>query len=250
MEKTEHRVVIVTGSGRGIGKAVATEFAKNGDITIIAEIDPELGKATEKSILTDGGQAVFIQTDVRKPEEIIHLMEEAVRQFGRIDVLVNNAGVSRFKSPYELTVEEWDDVININLRGYFLCAREAAKFMRKNDKGGAIVNIASTRAYMSEQNSEAYAATKGGIVALTHALSISFSDDLITVNSISPGWIETGDYSALKPEHHAEHPSRRVGRPEDIARAAIFLTEPNNDFITGENLMVDGGMTKKMIYGE
>ncbi|HOP73043.1 MAG TPA: SDR family oxidoreductase, partial [Thermoclostridium caenicola] len=112
------------------------------------------------------------------------------------------------------------------------------------------VNIASTRALMSEPNWEAYAATKGGIVALTHALAASLGKDRITVNAISPGWIETGDYTRLRPADHEQHLSGRVGKPEDIARACLYLTDKANDFVTGINLVVDGGMTRKMIYVE
>ena len=122
--------------------------------------------------------------------------------------------------------------------------------MRNNKEGGAIINIASTRAIMSEPNSEAYAATKGGIVALTHALAASFSQYRITVNTISPGWIETGDYSKLRKEDHEQHFSMRVGKPDDIARACLYLTAKENNFATGINLIVDGGMTRKMIYAE
>lgn len=116
------------------------------------------------------------------------------------------------------------------------------------DKGGAIINIASTRAQMSEPHTEAYSATKGGISSLTHSLAITLGEYGIRVNSISPGWIETGDYSALREIDHSQHPSGRVGKPEDIARACCFLADLENDFITGENLVIDGGMTRKMIY--
>ena len=123
----------------------------------------------------------------------------------------------------------------------------AAKHMKN---GGAIINLASTRAFMSEPHSESYAASKGGVVALTHALASSLSEYNITVNSISPGWIETGDYKALKESDHAQHFSNRVGKPDDIARACLYLANPENNFITGTNLTIDGGMTKKMIYEE
>lgn len=119
--------------------------------------------------------------------------------------------------------------------------------MRKRG-GGSIINIASTRAFMSEPNSEAYAASKGGIIALTHALAVSFAPDHIQVNAISPGWIETGDYGQLREIDHLQHPAGRVGRPDDIARACLYLTSEGNDFITGANLVIDGGMTRKMIY--
>jgi NAD(P)-dependent dehydrogenase (short-subunit alcohol dehydrogenase family) len=141
-------------------------------------------------------------------------------------------------------------MIQTNLKSVFLCSREAARYMRENQEGGAIVNIASTRALMSEPNSEGYAATKGGIVAITHALASSLSDDMITVNAISPGWIHTGDYSQLTDIDHKQHFSKRVGKPDDIARACLYLTAKENNFVTGINLVVDGGMTKKMIYEE
>jgi NAD(P)-dependent dehydrogenase (short-subunit alcohol dehydrogenase family) len=152
-----------------------------------------------------------------------------------------------WKSPYDLELSEWDSVLNTNLRGTFLCSREAAKLMRNNG-GGSIVNISSTRALMSEANSEAYAASKGGILSLTHAMAVSLGPDKITVNAICPGWIETGDYDKLRTEDHAQHPAGRVGTPLDIARACLYLTDPRNDFITGTQMIIDGGMTRRMIY--
>ena len=143
-----------------------------------------------------GKEALFVQTDVRLETDIIRLMEVANQTYGQIDILINNAGKELFKSPYDISLEEWDDVISTNLRSVFLGSREATKYMRHNKEGGSIVNIASTRAIMSEPNSESYR-HKGGIVAITHALATSFSEDRITVNAISPGWIETGDYSKL-----------------------------------------------------
>lgn len=214
---------------------------------VIAEKDRSLGEATAASIRASGGEALFQQTDVSKPEDIAQLIARVDETYHRIDILINNAGIGITKSPYDLSVEEWDLVLNTNLRGVFLCSREAAKVMRRN-KRGAIVNIASTRAFMSEPNTEAYSASKGGIVAITHALAISLAPDGIRVNAISPGWIETGDYSSLRDIDHQQHPAGRVGVPEDIARACLFLTDDANDFITGTNLMVDGGMTRKMIY--
>lgn len=244
------KTVIITGSGNGIGKGIAFHYGENGANVVIADIDDQGGKETAERIKERGGEALFVHADVRKEEDIIRLMETAYQAYGQIHILINNAGKSEFKSPFELTVEEWDDLIHTNLRSVFLASREAAKYMRKNRDGGAIVNIASTRAIMSEPNSEAYAASKGGIVALTHALAASFSPYRITVNAISPGWIETGDYSKLRKVDHEQHLSGRVGKPEDIARACLYLTAKENDFVTGINLIVDGGMTRKMIYAE
>lgn len=244
------KTAVITGAGQGIGRGIALLYAEKGAAVIVADVDEEKGSQTVRTIKEQGWDAYFVQTDVRQEKDIIHLMEEAVHKYGRIDILINNAGKAVFKSPYDLSIEEWDDVINTNLRSVFLASREAAKYMRQNKEGGAIVNIASTRAIMSEPHSESYAATKGGIVAITHALASSFSEDRITVNAISPGWIETGDYSKLSKLDHDQHLSKRVGRPDDIARACLYLTAKENNFVTGINLVVDGGMTRKMIYEE
>lgn len=242
------KTVIVTGAGNGIGRGIAYLYAEKGANVVLADVDEKGGTEAAAAIKENGGKALFVKTDVREEQDIARLMEAAYEMYGQIDILINNAGISVFKSPYELSVEEWDNIINTNLRSVFLASREVAKYMRQNKDGGAIVNIASTRAIMSEPNSEAYAATKGGIVALTHALAASFSEDRITVNAISPGWIETGDYSQLSKADHEQHLSKRVGKPNDIARACLYLTAKENDFVTGINLVVDGGMTRKMIY--
>ncbi len=241
------KVVIVTGSGRGLGSSIAETYASKGAWVVLAEKVAYLGVETEKKITLAGGTATFVQTDISHPQEIESLIRKTVELYGTIDILINNAGISKWKSPYEISVEEWDEIINTNLRSVFLCSREAAKIMRSHG-GGSIVNIASTRAYMSEPDSEAYAASKGGIVSLTHALASSFSPDHIQVNCISPGWIETGDYSQLNEADHNQHLSGRVGKPEDIVGACLYLTGEGNNFINGTNITVDGGMTRKMIY--
>nr|WP_263325155.1 glucose 1-dehydrogenase [Neobacillus sp. Marseille-Q6967] len=239
------KVVIVTGAANGIGKGVALEYLEKGAKVVVADLDGNIEGQTfnQQNVL-------FVKTDVRKEQDIILLMNKTIERFGRIDILINNAGKGLFKSVYDVTVEEWDDIIHTNLRSVFLCSREAARYMRENKHGGSIVNIASTRALMSEPNSEGYAATKGGIVAITHALAASLSEDRITVNAISPGWIHTGDYEQLTKLDHEQHLSKRVGKPDDIARACLYLTAKENDFVNGINLVVDGGMTRKMIYEE
>ena len=243
----QNKTVIVTGAAQGIGRAVATHFAMAGANVVIADIGHDLGVQLAGELQKEGYSAIFAEMDVRSEESVRQLMEMAAARFGEIHILINNAGKGKWISPLELSLEDWDDVINTNLRSVFLCSREAAKRM---NSGGAIINLASTRAVMSEPNSESYAASKGGILALTHALASSFSELNITVNSISPGWIETGDYDALRPIDHNQHFSNRVGKPDDIARACLYLANPENDFITGTNLTIDGGMTKKMIYEE
>jgi NAD(P)-dependent dehydrogenase (short-subunit alcohol dehydrogenase family) len=178
-------------------------------------------------------------------------------RWGKVDVLINNAGISHRGNLFTEPVEVWDRILNVNLRGAYLCAKYAASIMKEHG-GGSIVNIASTRALMSEPDSEAYAASKGGILALTHALAVSLGPYGIRVNAVSPGWIEVGDWQkkgrTIIPYHSerdkAQHPVGRVGTPGDIAEACLYLTTEEAGFITGTNLVVDGGMTKKMIYEE
>lgn len=241
------KVVIVTGAGRGIGRCIAGEFASGGAKVILAEKDTASGSETGHRIAAAGGDACFIRTDISITGEVTDMVRQTVEKYGRIDILVNNAGFGIWKSPLDLAIEEWDEVINTNLRGTFLCTREVARIM-KGQGGGSVINIASTRAFMSEPGSEAYAASKGGVVALTHALAASLAQYHIRVNCISPGWIETGNYDALREADHNQHFSGRVGRPEDIASACLFLGSEGNEFINGENIIIDGGMTRRMIY--
>ncbi|MEK4628636.1 SDR family oxidoreductase [Solibacillus sp. FSL R7-0682] len=243
----ENKTVLITGAAQGIGKSIAEHYAKEGANVVLADVQKNLGTQLEGELLSAGYSAFFLYTDVCSEEHVKNTMEMAYKRYGSLDILVNNTGKMKSISPLELTLSDWDDIINTNLRSVFLCAREAAKYMKK---GSSIVNLASTRAFMSEPHTESYAASKGGIVALTHALATSFTEFGITVNSIAPGWIETGDYSELRAIDHSQHPSGRVGRPDDIARTCLYLTDPRNNFITGTNVTVDGGMTKKMIYEE
>ncbi len=241
------KVVIVTGAGQGLGKAIAQAYAEAGAKVVIAEIDQKSGKSTQDLILAKGGIANFIHTDVKKEKDIQNLIKTTVNMYKTVNILINNAGYFKQKSIYDLDLKEWDDIIDTNLRSVFLCSKEVAKIMKENN-GGSIVNISSTRALMSEPNSEAYAASKGGIVALTHAMAASLAKDKIQVNCISPGWIETDNYKNLKDLDHKQHFAGRVGKPKDISNLCLYLTKNENNFISGTNIIVDGGMTKKMIY--
>ncbi|ATH92045.1 SDR family oxidoreductase [Bacillus glycinifermentans] len=247
---TGKQAAVITGGAGGIGKELVAAYAKKGYDVLFADVLEEQGRQLERGLSASGLRVQFVPADLAKEEDVKHLMEEAVKNGRTLSVLINNAGKSVWKSPYHLTSEEWDDVLNANLKSVFLCSREAAKKMRENENGGAIVNMSSTRAFMSEPDSEAYAASKGGIIALTHALAASLSKDSIVVNSISPGWIETGHYDRLRSIDHEQHFSNRVGHPLDIVKACFYLTDPDNRFVTGTNVTVDGGMTKKMIYEE
>jgi NAD(P)-dependent dehydrogenase (short-subunit alcohol dehydrogenase family) len=246
--KFQDKTVVITGSANGIGRGLAEAYALSGARVILSDVQEEQGNLAASILKEEGLNAIFVPCDVRKEEDIKRLMNQAVQYAGTIDILINNAGVSRWKSPYELTVEDWDDVINTNARSCFLATREAAVHMKKSGNGGAVVNMSSTRSIMSEPNSEAYAASKGAIVALSHAMAVSLGPDGIRVNCISPGWIETGNYDELRSADHKQHPAGRVGIPADIAKACFYFTDPDNDFVTGAHLVVDGGMTRKMIY--
>ncbi|MFC4320524.1 glucose 1-dehydrogenase [Litchfieldia salsa] len=245
----QNKVVVITGAANGIGKSIALAYGVLGSNVIVADKNEEQGLKVVSQINEQAiGKAIFVKTDVTIQDEVIYLINKTIELFERIDIVINNAGISTFKSFYDLKVEEWDQVLNTNLRSVFMVSQQSAKYMRNNGQGGAIVNIASTRATMSEPHTESYSASKGGILALTHALAITLGPDNIRVNSISPGWIEVSDYESLREIDHEQHPTGRVGKPEDIARACLYLTDDSNDFVTGTDLVVDGGMTRKMIY--
>jgi NAD(P)-dependent dehydrogenase (short-subunit alcohol dehydrogenase family) len=241
------KAVLITGAGAGIGRALALAYAREGAAVALADKNAEGLAQTGAMLQAEGYEPLCKTADLGKPEEVAELFQALEDGPGKLDILINNAGFGIWKSLFELTLAEWDDVVNTNLRGTFLCSREAARLMKRAGSGG---NLSSTRAMMSEPNSEAYAASKGGILSLTHALAVSLGAERITVNAICPGWIETGNYEGLKETDHNQHPAGRVGRPEDIVKACFFLTDPGNDFVTGTHITVDGGMTRKMIYEE
>jgi len=243
----QDKIVVITGAAKGIGKALSIAYDRSGAKLVLIDKDSETLKQTTNLIQEGKGEVHAFALDLIDVKAIEKMFKEIESTFGRLDVLINNAGLGITKSIDDLTIDEWDYVINANLRGTFVCAREASKIMRKNG-GGSIVNIASTRALMSEADTFPYSASKGGIVSLTHSLAVSLGQYKIRVNAISPGWIETGEYEKLREIDHAQHPAGRVGKPEDIVKACFYLTDPENDFVTGANLVVDGGMTSKMIY--
>jgi NAD(P)-dependent dehydrogenase (short-subunit alcohol dehydrogenase family) len=189
-----------------------------------------------------------VATDVADPAAVAALAQ-TMAAAGGLDLLVNNAALMVRKPLEELSPAEWQRVLGVNLTGPFLCSRAFAPLLRQ--RSGCIVNLASTRAVMSEPDTESYAASKGGLVSLTHALALSLGPQ-IRVNAISPGWIDVLPIPAppLSTADHAQHPVGRVGRAEDIAGLVLYLASPAAGFITGQNFVVDGGMTKKMIYVE
>ena len=242
---------MVTGGAQGIGKIVSTELLKNGWSVSVLEKDEEAIEEFRNKTKSDN--LAFFATDVSDENSVKNAVEAAAGKFGNISGLINNAGIMVRKPLTGLSLQEWNEVIGTNLTGAFLCAKYATSYLKKEK--GNIVNIASTRALQSEPDTESYAASKGGILALTHAMAISLGPD-IRVNCISPGWIDVSGVkkaSAANPVElreidHQQHPAGRVGKGEDIARMVLFLVNHENDFITGQNFIVDGGMTRKMIY--
>lgn len=246
--ETSSKRVFITGGAEGIGKAIVEAFCLSGDQVAFCDINETAGQETAKAT-----GSIFHKVDVSDKDALESCIQRILSEWNDIDIIVNNVGISQFSSITETSVEDFDKILSINLRPVFITSRLLA-IRRKEQSSpnpyGRIINICSTRYLMSEPGSEGYAASKGGIYSLTHALALSLSEWNITVNSIAPGWIQTHDYDQLQPEDHSQHPSRRVGKPEDIARMCLFLCRDENDFINGENITIDGGMTKKMIYTE
>lgn len=245
-EKSKAKRIFVTGGAEGIGKAIVKLFCQSGYRVAFCDKNELSGQQTSRET-----GAAFHHVDISCKEALETCLQTLFSNWGDIDVIINNAGNSRFSPITQTSVEDFDRILSVNLRPAFITARLLAIHRQSlpiPNPYGRIINLASTRYLMSEPGSEGYAASKGGIYSLTHALALSLSDLHITVNSIAPGWIQNHDYDQLRPEDHAQHPSLRVGKPEDIARMCLFLCQEENDFINGENITIDGGMTKKMIY--
>ena len=248
MEGFAGKYVFVTGGAKGIGRAIVCLFAKAGAKVAFCDYDKEAGDQLSSEL---SNTVLFYKVDVTDENRLLGVMDLLFQRWGTLDIIINNVGISQFSPLTETTLEQFDRILATNLRPVFITSQALAvqrNTLEGKKRYGRIVNIASTRYLMSEPGSEGYAASKGGIVSLTHALAISFSEYAITVNSISPGWIQHTAYEMLSDADHKQHPSGRVGTPDDIARTCLFLCAPENDFINGQNLVVDGGMTKKMIY--
>ncbi len=231
------KICIITGGSQGLGLDMAKKFSQKDIKVVVLDI---------KDCPLDC--VGFIKTDLSKPEEIKLAFEKIKQEYGKAHILINNGAVSVFKKLIkEVQLEDCDIVLNTNLRGAYLCSKEFID-LNKGEDYGRIINIASTRHHQNEADWELYGMSKGGLISLTNSLCVSLIGTPITVNAISPGYIHTGALKELEQKDHDIHPSNRVGKPSDITNACLFLADKENDFINGANLIIDGGMTKKMIY--
>ena len=248
------RVVLITGGAQGIGRGIAQAVLGAGGSVMIGDLDKDAGAACLKEWQL-GERAAFRQLDVARESSVQRWIDAAQARFGRIDGLVNNAGIADpHQGPlHQLSLEKWNRYIGTHLTGAFLCSKHALPALTA--AGGAIINVASTRALQSEPDTEAYAASKGGLLALTHAMAVS-AGPAVRVNAILPGWIATDAWQKpqarrapkLSRADHAQHPAGRVGTPDDIGALAIYLLSSAASFVTGQHFVVDGGMTIKMQY--
>ncbi|MDO9287843.1 MAG: 3-oxoacyl-[acyl-carrier-protein] reductase [Thermodesulfovibrionales bacterium] len=239
------QVAVVTGGARGIGKAIADALARKGVNLVIADISLEQAKDTSAELEKLGVKTMPVKLDVSKSDEVIKIFEDISKEFGKINILINNAGITRDGLIMRMKEEDWDTVININLKSVFLCSKEAIKVMAKQ-RYGRIINIASVVAFMGNPGQANYSASKAGIVGLTKTTAKEYASRGITANAVAPGFITTVMTDALpenvKDEMKRAIPLGRFGTPEDVANAVVFLASPEAGYITGQVIHVNGGM--------
>jgi NAD(P)-dependent dehydrogenase (short-subunit alcohol dehydrogenase family) len=249
--KLSGKTAIVTGGTRGIGKAIASLFVGEGASVAVAGRDETRGKAAADSLGGKRERVIYVRADVSKADDVKYLVEETVRRFGRLDILVNNAGINPVGTALDTTEELWDLVMAVNLKGPFLCCKHAIPHMLRAG-GGSIVNIGSINSFMAFENEAAYDASKGGILLFTRATALDFAGRNIRVNCICPGAVDTpllrGIFAEnpnpeeMKRDMIRRHPLKRMGAPEEIAKAALFLASDDSSFVTGAAISVDGGI--------
>ncbi len=242
----KNRVAIITGGANGLGRATSLLFSEHGAKVVIVDISSEAGEKVVDEIKKSGGTASFIKTDVTKSTEVNKMVDKVVAEYGGIDILINNAGILADARLVKMTEEQWDRVININLKGIFLCGQAAAKVMIEKEKGGVIINTSSVVGIYGNFGQSNYVASKAGVIGMTKTWARELGKYNIRVNAVAPGFIQT-DIIKDMPEKVIEMMKgktllNRLGRPEDIANAFLFLTSKNADYVTGTVLSVDGGV--------
>ncbi|MDD3714173.1 MAG: glucose 1-dehydrogenase [Atribacterota bacterium] len=254
MKRFANKKVFISGGATGIGEAAVLLFAQQGAIVTIFDRDIENGEKCLQKILDGGGRGIFISGNLIYPEEIEKAIDQSLKTYGGIDILINNAGVESPYSVHEMPIEEWDRVMAVNLRGMYLMAKAVIPIMKKSG-GGAIVNTASISGLLGWPISAAYCVSKGGVIQLTKQMAVDYAQDNIRVNCIAPGTtltplIERIFQQESEPEKAKQqisqmHPLGRFAQPEEIAQAILFLASEDASFITGAVLPVDGGYTAK-----
>ena len=249
--RLKDKVAIITGSSKGIGQGCARVFASEGADVVIVSRTEVPGLAMVKEIQDKGGTAIYVKTDVSKSEQVQNMIKRTIEEFGKLDILINNVGYHISKNIEETSEEEWDFIINTNLKSVFLCSKYAIPHLKKTK--GCIINMSSMVGLVGQNNAGAYSATKGGILAMTKGMSLDFAKDGIRVNCICPGWIQTplvDDWFSQQPDEqkareyiNSAHPLGRIGTIEECGRAALFLATEDSSFMTGSILTVDGGVT-------
>jgi NAD(P)-dependent dehydrogenase (short-subunit alcohol dehydrogenase family) len=245
------KVAIITGAASGIGRAAALLFAEEGATVVVADVNDKRGQETVEQIEREDGQAIFVHTDVANEDQVRRMVDTTVKTYGSVDILFNNAGVFVERMLHEMTVNEWDQLMGVDLKGVFLCCKHVIPHMRQQG-GGSIINTASVNGLIAEPAIAAYCAAKGGVSALTRALALDYGADGIRVNAICPGYIDTPmtelyynaqpDPDAARRAAGAAHALGRTGKPKEIATCALFLASDEASFVTGSNWVADGGL--------
>jgi NAD(P)-dependent dehydrogenase (short-subunit alcohol dehydrogenase family) len=246
MGKLTGKVAIVTGGASGIGEYTVREMVKEGAKVVIADINDVLGGNLSEELNRSGKKTVYQRVDVSNEEEVEKMVIRAVNEFGKLDILFNNAGIGGGGLSHEIELEEWHKILAVNLDGVFLCAKHALIAMRKNGQG-SIVNTASIMGHVGREHALAYISSKGAVVSMTRALALEYAKENIRVNAVCPGYILTPLLQSAGEEIVIQladaQPMGRIGKPEEVAKAVVFLASDDASFITGTSLMVDGGYT-------
>ena len=239
------QTALITGAGRGIGKAIAEALAKKGVNIAVADVNLEIAQESANELAKLGVKTIALKVDVSNSSDVATMFEETVKAFGKVEIVVNNAGITRDGLLMRMKEEDWDAVLNINLKGSFLCTREAIKVMAKQ-RYGRIINIASVVAFMGNPGQANYSASKAGLVGLTKTAAKEYASRGITVNAVAPGFIQTAMTDAL-PENVKQDmmkaiPMSRFGTSEDVANAVVYFASPESNYVTGQVIHVNGGM--------
>ena len=248
MARLKDKVAVITGSGKGLGQAMALLFSREGAKIVVFDIDEPAGRETVEQIQEQGGEAIFVHGDVSNPDDAVRLINTAVDAYGRVDVLVNNAGVHVDRTVADTTEEEWDQILGVNLKGVFLCSKAAIPQMRRQG-GGNIICISSISGLIGQLNQAAYNASKHGIIGLVRCMAYDHAQENIRANAICPGVMNTPLVASVPEEHIAPYRKtsllERFAEPSEVANAALFLASDESSYVTGSAMVVDGGYTTK-----